>query len=328
LRQLSTSKDEPFGAIWGILKDTCDFFGLYSGFVYEADDNRIFRLHEQYLCQNEGSKNQFILSDYFNDEDVEELGKHPGDIIYLNSQETQFGAKFLDFFSAKTLMIVPVSFEQKKPIAFVGLMDRRNTVRLDKQLLDDAGAVLSVLAAHIKLRAYQKQLEYTMEHDTLTGLPNRQKFTTDIHKSIERMRQNGSSGYLLFMDLDDFHDINKTIGHVQADKLLCDIGEFLYSNREILGMPYRIGGDEFVILAENTSPAALDKIRDLLLRSFTAKRGPEGPAVICNSSIGAVAIPQGEVPVDELIEAADDAMYEVKESGKGGFRVFDKILDK
>ncbi|GHV41398.1 hypothetical protein AGMMS49546_17180 [Spirochaetia bacterium] len=453
-RQLSAYQD-PYRPILGILKDTCEFFGFYSGFVYEADHAGVFHLCEQYVCQGELSKQQFHLSNYLNEEDIEELVKRTDDIVYLNSRKTRLGSKLLELFSAKTLVMAPVIFEQKTPIAFVGLMDRRHPIRLSKQAINNADAVLSVLAGHIKTRVYQRRLEYAhqsmknivnnsgldiyvidfhsrkiifandttavraggmdkvigkfcwqifpcgdetpcsscprdkliddernpsgvctwdyqnrqsgswyrsinaitrwvdgrlalvvsimditenknneelirkmAENDTLTSLPNRRKFMADFRESLERMGKNGSSGYLLFMDLDDFKKTNDTLGHLAGDALLCSIGEFLFGERENLGMPYRYGGDEFVILAENKSPADLPQIRDTLLRRFGAKWELGEHRFPCGISIGAVAIPQGNMTVEEFIQKADATMYEVKRSGKHGFREFNKNLDK
>jgi diguanylate cyclase (GGDEF)-like protein len=229
--------------------------------------------------------------------------------------------------------MVPVIFDGKTPVAFVGLMDRRHPIRLSRRAIDDADAVLSVLAGYIKTRVYQKRLEHAnklmkrmAENDALTSLPNRRKFMADIKESIERMKKNGSTGYLLFMDLDDFKNTNDTLGHLAGDTLLCRIGEFLYGERETLGMPYRYGGDEFVILAEHTGPDGLNNIRDILLRRFSASWPLGEHAVPCGISIGAVSIPQGHMPVEELIRAADSAMYDVKRSGKQGFREFNKNM--
>ncbi|GHU73153.1 hypothetical protein FACS189450_12370 [Spirochaetia bacterium] len=341
-RQLSANQD-PYLSISGILRDTCDFFGFYSGFVYEADETRVFHLREQY-SQGEATRDSFILSDYLNDEDIEELVKHSGEIVYLNSRKTRLGAKFLELFSAKTLVMVPVIFEQKKLIAFAGLMDRRHPVRLSKHAIDDADAVLSVLAGHIKIRVYQERLEYALQsmknneelirkladNDALTGLPNRRKFMADIEESVKRMEQNNSSGYLLFMDLDDFKLINDTLGHLAGDTLLCGIGDFLRGEQENLGITYRYGGDEFIILAENKIPDDLQNIRETLLRRFDAgwELGEHRVPVLCSISIGAALIPQGDTPVEGLIRAADAAMYEVKKSGKHGFREFKQGIDK
>ncbi|MDR1898940.1 MAG: sensor domain-containing diguanylate cyclase [Treponema sp.] len=455
-RQLGAYKD-PYQSISGILKDTCDFFGFYSGFVYEADHTQIFRLCEHF--QGQSLRNEFRLRDYLSPGEIEELVKQTGEIVYLNSRKNEMGSKFLELFSdmgsaAQTLVMVPVIFETKLPIAFVGLMDRRHPIRLSKREINDADAVLSVLAGHIKTRVYQKRLEYAhesmknivnnagldiyvsdyhtgeilfanesmaghyggmekvlgkncreiltgdesgicdrcpreeppvggeessririwdyqnsdgcwyrvlagvfrwtdgrlahvvsriditenkrneelvrkmAENDALTSLPNRRKFMADLEESLARMRKNGKTGYLLFMDLDDFKRINDTLGHLEGDNLLCTIGDFLQGAQETLGVPYRYGGDEFVVLAENKGPEDLNLIRGTLLDRFDAGWELKEQTVPCKISIGAVVIPDGDTPSEVLIRAADIAMYEVKRSGKHGFRMVNRALDE
>jgi diguanylate cyclase (GGDEF)-like protein len=133
------------------------------------------------------------------------------------------------------------------------------------------------------------------------------------------LKKENSGGDLIFIDLDDFKKTNDTYGHLEGDVLLRQVGHFLQSESNTLGMPYRYGGDEFVIIAENKSGEDLEKIRDLLLSRFNREWRINDHAVYCGLSVGAARIPLGDKTADELIHAADMAMYEVKRSGKHGF---------
>jgi diguanylate cyclase (GGDEF)-like protein len=157
-RQLSVYED-PYQSISGILKDTCDFFGFFSAFVYEADHAKVFHLFEHYRAREAGLRETMVLSNYLSREDIQELQAKPGAIVCLNSRETELGSKFLGLFSAKALIVIPIFTDQKEPAAFIGMLDRRHPVRLTKREIVDADAVLSVLAGHIKMRVYQKRLE-------------------------------------------------------------------------------------------------------------------------------------------------------------------------
>jgi diguanylate cyclase (GGDEF)-like protein len=84
-------------------------------------------------------------------------------------------------------------------------------------------------------------------------------------------------------------------------------------------MPYRYGGDEFVIVAANRSAESLDRIKKTLLKRFSKEWRIDDKSVYCGISAGAV--PLGNKTVEELIHAADMVMYEVKRSGKHGFRL-------
>jgi diguanylate cyclase (GGDEF)-like protein len=159
------------------------------------------------------------------------------------------------------------------------------------------------------------------ECDTLTSLPNRGKLVEDMNGALTTLEQTKDQGYLIFLDLDDFKQVNDTLGHLAGDALLRQIGHFLQNESAVLGMPYRYGGDEFVIIAANKTAADLDRIRDLLLQRFALEWHIDEQPVFCGVSIGAVRIPQGNKTADELVHAADMAMYEVKKSGKHGFRL-------
>jgi diguanylate cyclase (GGDEF)-like protein len=446
-RQLSVDKD-PYQSISGILKDTCDFFGFFCAFVYEADHAKVFHLFEQYHAAEAGLRETYVLSDYLSSEDIGELQAKPGEIVYLNSRQTALGSKFLELFSAKTLIMIPVFTDQKEPAAFIGMLDRRHPVRLTKREVDDADAVLSVLAGHIKLRVYQKRLEsaysslsnminkagmdmyvndfhtheilfinesmaasragngvekflgmpcwqvlypsrkgecdfcpkarlldqdgnpaqaYTWdlqrpsdgawfrmvsaaikwvdgrlahvvssinitenkynemlvrrlaEVDALTSLFNRGKLLEDLAGILARTVQEEYRGYLIFMDLDDFKITNDSYGHLAGDNLLRQIGHFLLSEKDALGFSYRYGGDEFVILALDKSAEDLNRIQDLLLGRFSREWQIGDKAIGCKISVGAVRIPREGKTAEELINAADMAMYDVKKSGKHKF---------
>jgi diguanylate cyclase (GGDEF)-like protein len=159
------------------------------------------------------------------------------------------------------------------------------------------------------------------ESDSLTSLPNRGKLINDLNLSLKKMKKDAAHGYLLFIDLDDFKKINDTFGHLDGDALLRQVGHFLHNEKTNLGLPYRYGGDEFVIISEYKTDDELIQIQNILLEKFNGKWQLSGHAVHCGISIGAVKIPWGNKSVMELIHAADMAMYEVKKSGKHGFRL-------
>jgi diguanylate cyclase (GGDEF)-like protein len=159
------------------------------------------------------------------------------------------------------------------------------------------------------------------ECDALTSLPNRGKLVEDLNKMLVRTDAAKDRGYLIFMDLDDFKRTNDSYGHLMGDALLRQIGHFLLSENEALGMPYRYGGDEFVIVSENKTEDDLYRIRDALLNRFSGEWRIDGNSIFCGVSAGAVKIPLGNNTAEELIYAADMAMYEVKKNGKHGFRL-------
>jgi hypothetical protein len=158
-RQLSAYKD-PYQSISSILKDTCDFFGFFGAFVYEVDHAKVFHLFEHYRAPQAGLRETLVLSEHLSEHDIKGLIRNPGGIVYLKSKKTKLGAKFLELFSTKSLIMIPIIIDRKEPTAFIGMLDRRHPIRLTRREIVDADAVLSVLAGHIKMRVYQKRLEY------------------------------------------------------------------------------------------------------------------------------------------------------------------------
>ncbi len=158
-----------------------------------------------------------------------------------------------------------------------------------------------------------RQLAY---YDTLTGLPNRRFLLEEGEKALGRMDEQGAEGYILFFDLDNFKQVNDTMGHDVGDALLAKIGETLQENPLTKDRVYRHGGDEFVVLCENTDRAALDAVTGYILERFSQPWWVKGEAPLCRASVGVVRYPADGREFDVLVHKADVAMYEAKKKGK------------
>jgi diguanylate cyclase (GGDEF)-like protein len=158
----------------------------------------------------------------------------------------------------------------------------------------------------------------------LTSLFNQGKLLEDLNGILTRTVQEEYRGYLIFMDLDDFKEANDSYGHLAGDSLLRQIGHFLLSEKAALGFSYRYGGDEFVILALDKSEEDMYRIRNLLLSRFSREWQIGDQTIRCGISVGAVRIPREGKTAEDLINAADTAMYEVKKNGKNRFLLADR----
>jgi diguanylate cyclase (GGDEF)-like protein/PAS domain S-box-containing protein len=166
----------------------------------------------------------------------------------------------------------------------------------------------------------EEQLRHQAFHDALTGLANRALFTNRVeHALVLRSQATRPDVAVLFLDLDDFKGVNDTLGHAAGDTLLRSVGVRL---REALSPSYtvaRLGGDEFAVLIEDLAgaPTAIDaaeRIVSALQRPFDI----EGREVFVTASVG---IALGKV-ADDLLRAADVAMYRAKASGKAQYVVY------
>jgi diguanylate cyclase (GGDEF)-like protein/PAS domain S-box-containing protein len=166
----------------------------------------------------------------------------------------------------------------------------------------------------------EEQLQHQAFHDALTGLANRALFTNRVEHALV-LRSDGPRPdvAVLFLDLDDFKGVNDTLGHAAGDTLLRGVGVRL---REALSPSYtvaRLGGDEFAVLIEDVSGApsaieAAERIVAELERPFEL----EGREVFVTASVG---IALGTV-ADDLLRAADVAMYRAKASGKAQYVMY------
>ncbi len=178
------------------------------------------------------------------------------------------------------------------------------------------------VAEHLRL---QDRIRHSALHDGLTGLSNRAGFTEQLENALTRSRVQGSTGSVLFLDLDGFKAINDERGHGAGDEVLRIVADRLVHTCRPGDSVGRLGGDEFLVVAEGVdaanAPAFAERLRD-------AVRAPlDGAAagMPLSTSIGVVTWTSGAgtAPPDAaaLIAAADAEMYSAKKAGKDAIRV-------
>lgn len=166
---------------------------------------------------------------------------------------------------------------------------------------------------------YIKKMAY-MDH--LTGLPNRYRCDIDLERAIRTAKERRSTGYVLFIDMDDFKIVNDGYGHDYGDALLIEFADFLYETCLPGNRVFRFGGDEFVILVD---PVNADRVDDIVAGLLEKARSPWqvlSKSFYCTISIGIVRFPDGDMGVKEIIKNADIAMYEAKKIGKNAYAFY------
>lgn len=172
-------------------------------------------------------------------------------------------------------------------------------------------------------RRAEERIRHLAHHDTLTGLPNRHLFNDRLAMALSRARRSGAKLALMYVDLDRFKPINDTLGHEAGDAVLKTVAERLSQSLRKVDTVARVGGDEFVVIAESiTSVEDAGVVARKILESLREPIAFRVHECQIGCSIGISLFPEhGEDP-DTLCRTADSAMYAVKAAGRNDFRIF------
>ncbi|MEO1953143.1 MAG: EAL domain-containing protein, partial [Campylobacterales bacterium] len=179
------------------------------------------------------------------------------------------------------------------------------------------------------LSEQKEQLAYQASHDTLTKLPNKILFLDRLKHSIELAKRNKQFVAVLFIDLDNFKEVNDSLGHDVGDELLIEV-----SNRMNIGLRKsdtlsRLGGDEFTIIVNNVSKVEdLSRIIQTIIKTFKEPIIIGNNTLYVNMSIGISIYPNDAKDVNDLLKHADSAMYKAKANGKNTYCFYDEDMTK
>ncbi|CAH1210267.1 hypothetical protein PAECIP111892_03447 [Paenibacillus auburnensis] len=169
-----------------------------------------------------------------------------------------------------------------------------------------------------------RQLAY---NDVLSGLPNRLSLTEALEQFIRD--HSGGHAALFFLDIDNFKYINDTMGHTFGDELLVKVGERLLELSDSRSRHFRFGGDEFVILFQDSKGfAEVTAYADSLVQGFREPFQLDDSIVHISTSIGIAQYPDNGVNAEELLKNADIAMYKAKEAGKGTYVIYGRDMQQ
>jgi len=232
--------------------------------------------------------------------------------------ESQFSLSFRTLFRGADIasdVTVPIDTRDGRAIeATVNRMKNNGTVLVVQDVTERRNAAI--------------RIDRMAHFDAVTELPNRRSFEEELAKALEPGRQLDCGLTVLFLDLDNFKQVNDSLGHTTGDKLLAEIARRLSGIVGTRDLVARWGGDEFVILhrhggGQPETPALARRIIEEIGRAVVI----DGSEVIVGASIGAASAPDDGTTPDALLSNADIALYAAKAEGRRSWRAFEREMD-
>ena len=200
-----------------------------------------------------------------------------------------------------------------------------------KELTDEGGSArvaevagsLERFARTLAQVALREDLVSRALRDPVTGLPNRASMMQDVERRLRRIEAAARPFGLLLLDLDDFKNVNDTLGHVEGDRVLREAGAAIVGavrDDDVVG---RIGGDEFAIILVAGQPEVMCAAAERIITAISGVTAAAGSVV--SASVGGVPVGWSDVSWDDAYAQADEMLYQAKRAGKGRVVISDML---
>ena len=227
---------------------------------------------------------------------------------------------------AESLLVLPIIW-QDAVVGFVvlGFRGRPGLTDEERARARNLGDRVGVAFA---TAAKDEQLYYQANYDALTALPNRLYFKDQLSRRLAQAQRDPQQFALLFIDLDNFKNINDSLGHAAGDEVLRQTAERLKQCVRETDTVTRLGGDEFtIILSQIRSARDPESVAEHVLKAMTAPFVVAGNEHFLNASIGIALYPADGASAEDLLRNADTAMYRAKEGGRGRYVYFEERMN-
>ncbi|MCS7173001.1 MAG: EAL domain-containing protein, partial [Armatimonadetes bacterium] len=195
-------------------------------------------------------------------------------------------------------------------------------------VLDAQGEVVRLIGYGVDIterKRMEQRLAHLALHDALTDLPNRTLLLDRLQQALERAQRAGNRVAVLFVDLDRFKLVNDSLGHAEGDALLIEAGRRFRECLRAADTLARVGGDEFVVVAEVQDPADAARIAERILAAVHPPFALGGEEVYVTASVG-ISLGDGTRKPEDLLREADTAMYWAKAAGRNRYRYFEESM--
>jgi len=195
--------------------------------------------------------------------------------------------------------------------------------RVEERTCELANANSRLQAEVFERMQAEQKIWQIAHHDALTGLPNRNLLNDRVKQALAQAQRGGGKVALIFIDLDRFKHINDSLGHEIGDLFLKGVAGRIAAAVRGVDTVCRLGGDEFVVVLQEIGRA--DDARRVAEKILEALRPPlevRGNSLYPSASLGIALYPDHGAELNDLLRAADNAMYHAKSDGRAGYRFF------
>ena len=215
-----------------------------------------------------------------------------------------------------------------KPYKIEHKIGEETWLQVDEHRVDDGGTVI-VYTDVSEIKKREARIQHMALHDALTGLPNRTLFRDRTQQAIHEANRYGTTSAILCLDLDNFKNVNDTLGHPAGDELLGIVAVRLKDIMRESDTVARLGGDEFAIVMHDVDELhSAEIIAQRIIESISEPFEIHANQVVIGASIGISICDAQSTDPDDLIRNADLALYRSKYDGKNTYRFFEKAMDE
>lgn len=231
--------------------------------------------------------------------------------------------QYLSQVRPKSIVVLPVFYQ--------GIL--KNLLYLENRDINHAFTqvqiqTLNLLTSQAAISLENARLYHQATHDPLTGFANRNLLYQIFNYALAKAKRAKSMIAILFLDLDQFKKINDTLGHAVGDKVLLIFSEQLKMCLREENLSVRLGGDEFIVMLENTNLAEIRVVAQKIIQRLTEPFIIEKHKLYLSASIGISVYPNDGANIQELLKQADIALYHAKETGRGRYQFFMEELNQ
>jgi len=323
-------------------------YGVYEGKVLEGI-NKIELNGAPLTAEVDGEVVQYIgrkmhegLNVYalLPEAELQDETRYLGSVVALITFAAILVTVTLTLLFLKKIIVSPV---EKLNVAVSEVGKGKMDISLDINSRDEIGDLAhSFMNMSRNLAKTNERIKYLAYHDPLTGLPNRRMFHEYLEHALSVAMRNNTRVALLFLDVDNFKNINDKYGHQAGDDFLVELSERFSSILRgsdylshanptfeyIIDAVSRLGGDEFTfILTDLTQKYAESKVATRLLDALSEPMKIDDQNIVMTGSIGITLYPDDATDVDALIRNADIAMYHAKQRGKNNYQYYTQSIN-